>query len=104
MKGNMNTLTETNVRLFASARGWIESEALRGLRMGEVLNLKTKDVNLDQGVLTIVGAKFGKTRPVPIHASTQKVLVKIRAPGTGGAPEGSGTGWGGRRRGWESRE
>src|SRR5215831_2632957 len=31
MKGNMNTLTETNVRLFASARSWIEGEALRQL-------------------------------------------------------------------------
>lgn len=50
--------------------------AVTGLRMGEVLNLKTKDVNLDQGVLTIVGAKFGKTRLVPIHVSTQKVLIK----------------------------
>jgi integrase/recombinase XerD len=50
--------------------------AVSGLRMGEVLNLKTKDVNLDQGLLTIVGAKFGKTRLVPIHTSTQKVLAK----------------------------
>ncbi len=31
MKGSMNTLTETNVRLFASARSWIEGEALRQL-------------------------------------------------------------------------
>jgi integrase len=50
--------------------------SVSGLRMGEVLNLKTKDVNLDQGLLTIVGAKFGKTRLVPIHTSTQKVLAK----------------------------
>jgi integrase len=44
--------------------------------MSEVLNLKTKDVDLAQGVLVIVGAKFGKTRLVPIHASTQEVLVQ----------------------------
>jgi len=50
--------------------------AVTGLRLGEVLNLKTKDVDLAQGVLVIVGAKFGKTRLVPIHASTQKVLSK----------------------------
>ena len=31
MKGSMNTLTETNVRLFASAKSWIEGEALRQL-------------------------------------------------------------------------
>src|SRR5215471_2895894 len=31
MKGNMNTITETNVRLFASGKSWIEGEALRQL-------------------------------------------------------------------------
>jgi len=31
MKGSMNTLIETNVRLFASANSWIEGEALRQL-------------------------------------------------------------------------
>src|SRR6516162_2463013 len=31
MKGNMNTVTETNVRLFASANSRIEGEALRQL-------------------------------------------------------------------------
>jgi len=50
--------------------------SVTGLRMGEVLNLKTKDVDLDRAVLVIVGAKFGKTRLVPIHASTQKALTK----------------------------
>ena len=50
--------------------------SVTGLRMGEVLNLKTKDVDLGRGVLVIVGAKFGKTRLVPIHASTQKALTK----------------------------
>ena len=50
--------------------------SVTGLRMGEVLNLRAKDVDLAQGVLVIVGAKFGKTRLVPIHASTQKTLSK----------------------------
>ncbi len=50
--------------------------SVTGLRMSEVLNLKTKDVDLAQGVLVIVGAKFGKTRLVPIHASTQRALAK----------------------------
>src|SRR5215467_4884048 len=31
MKGSMNTLNETNVRLFASAKSWIEGEAVRQL-------------------------------------------------------------------------
>lgn len=50
--------------------------SVTGLRMGEVLNLKTKDMDLNHGVMVIVGAKFGKTRLVPIHASTQKALSK----------------------------
>jgi len=52
--------------------------SVTGLRMSEVLNLRTKDVDLAQGVLVIVGTKFGKTRLVPIHASTQKALAKYR--------------------------
>lgn len=50
--------------------------SVTGLRMSEVLNLRTKDVDLAQGVLVIIGAKFGKTRLVPIHTSTQKALSK----------------------------
>ena len=50
--------------------------SVTGLRMGEVLNLKPKDVDLAEGLLVIVGAKFGKTRLVPIHSSTQKALAK----------------------------
>ena len=46
-----------------------------GLRISEALNLRPEDVDLDQGMLVIVGTKFGKSRWVPIHASTQKVLV-----------------------------
>jgi len=30
-KGNMNILTETQVRLFASSKSWIEGEAVRQL-------------------------------------------------------------------------
>jgi integrase/recombinase XerD len=47
-----------------------------GLRISEALNLRPEDVDLDQGMLVIVGTKFGKSRWVPIHASTQKVLVQ----------------------------
>lgn len=45
-----------------------------GMRLSEVLNLQSVDVDLVAGVLTVRGAKFGKSRLVPIHASTQKVL------------------------------
>ena len=45
-----------------------------GLRISEALNLHTEDVDLSQGILGIRRTKFDKSRWVPIHASTQKVL------------------------------
>jgi integrase/recombinase XerD len=45
-----------------------------GMRLSEALNLRSVDVDLAAGVLTVRGAKFGKSRLVPIHASTQKVF------------------------------
>jgi integrase len=49
--------------------------AVTGLRLGEALNLRTEDLDRSEGLLTIRGAKFGKSRLVPLHASTQKVLA-----------------------------
>jgi len=45
-----------------------------GMRLGEALNLRPENVDLLAGVLTVRGAKFGKSRLVPIHASTQRVF------------------------------
>jgi integrase len=50
-----------------------------GLRPGEVRNLELQDVDLKAAVLTIRGAKFGKTRLVPLHTSTCKVLANYIA-------------------------
>jgi integrase/recombinase XerD len=50
-----------------------------GLRIGEARNLELQDVDLKAAVLTIRGAKFGKTRLVPVHASTCKVLANYIA-------------------------
>jgi integrase len=50
--------------------------SVTGLRLGEVLNLKVGDVDLAQGILMIVGTKFGKSRLVPIRRSTQKELAR----------------------------
>jgi len=49
--------------------------SVSGLRLGEARNLKLQDVDLTAAVLTVRGAKFGKTRLVPLHASTCKVLA-----------------------------
>jgi integrase/recombinase XerD len=49
--------------------------SVSGLRVSEAQNLELKDVDLRAGVLTIRGAKFGKSRLVPVHASTRGVLA-----------------------------
>lgn len=49
--------------------------SVTGLRISEALNLKIEDVDLIEAVLTIRGAKFGKSRLVPLHTSTKKVLA-----------------------------
>jgi integrase/recombinase XerD len=49
--------------------------AVTGLRIGEALNLRAGDVDWTEGILTIRGAKFGKSRLVPLHSSSCKVLA-----------------------------
>jgi len=48
--------------------------AVSGLRLSEAINLQPQDVDCSEGVLTIRGAKFGKSRLVPLHPSTCAVL------------------------------
>ena len=48
--------------------------AVTGLRTNEALRLERDDVDLHEGVLTVRETKFGKSRWVPIHRSTQRVL------------------------------
>jgi integrase len=53
--------------------------ATTGLRIGEAVNLKQADVNLSDGIVTIRGTKFGKSRIVPVHSSTQSALARYAA-------------------------
>jgi integrase/recombinase XerD len=48
--------------------------AATGIRMSEGLALDRSDVDHDEGILTIRRTKFGKSRIVPLHASTRAVL------------------------------
>lgn len=48
--------------------------AATGLRIGEALRLDRNDVDLSEGVLTIRDSKFGKSREVPLHATTIEAL------------------------------
>ena len=49
--------------------------AVAGLRHAEALHLCRKDVDLDEGILTIRETKFGKSRFVPLHPTTIDVLT-----------------------------
>lgn len=53
--------------------------SVTGLRTGEALNLRLADVDLHAAVLTIRGAKCGKDRLVPLHASTCQVVAQYLA-------------------------
>jgi integrase len=49
--------------------------AVTGLRISEALSLLRTDVDLQEALLTVRHTKFDKSRLVPIHASSQQVLV-----------------------------
>lgn len=49
--------------------------AVTGLRIGETLSLDLPDIDLEAGVLAVNGAKFSKSRRVPIHPSTVDALA-----------------------------
>jgi integrase len=53
--------------------------AATGMRMSEGLALDRSDVDLDEGILTVRRTKFGKSRLVPLHASTRKALKSYAA-------------------------
>jgi integrase/recombinase XerD len=75
-------------RLMAATRGLHSKTGLRpwtystllgllsvtGLRTSEALGLNRDDVDLRQAVLTIRGAKFNKTRLIPVHSTTRDAL------------------------------
>lgn len=48
--------------------------AVTGMRCKEPLQIDRDDVDWGNGVLTIRGTKFGKSRYVPIHSTTQDAL------------------------------
>jgi integrase/recombinase XerD len=53
--------------------------SVTGLRISEALHLRYEDVDLAEGILAVRGTKFGKSRFVPIHPSTQRVLCDYAA-------------------------
>lgn len=53
--------------------------SVTGMRISEAINLRTDAVDLDEGILTVRGAKFGKSRLVPLHATTCDALRDYKA-------------------------
>jgi integrase len=50
--------------------------SITGMRISEPINLDWEDVDLAQGILTARQSKFGRSRLVPVHPTTQNVLCK----------------------------
>lgn len=50
--------------------------AVTGMRVAESVNLNREDVDLKEGVLTVHETKFRKSRLVPLHPSTTKMLQR----------------------------
>lgn len=48
--------------------------AVTGMRTGEALALSRDSVDLEQGIITICESKFRKSRKIPVHISTIKIL------------------------------
>jgi integrase len=48
--------------------------AVTGLRISEALNLRVTDVDWTERILTIRHSKFGKSRLIPLHGSSIKIL------------------------------
>lgn len=53
---------------------WVQLLAVTGMRVGEAIRLDRKEVDFDDGVLSIWMSKFGKSRELPLHASTVDAL------------------------------
>lgn len=47
-----------------------------GLRPSEAMSLNDKDVDLNDGILSVRDSKFGKSRFVPVHESTRQALKR----------------------------
>jgi integrase len=50
--------------------------AATGMRVGEAIRLERRDMDWEEGVLTIRDSKFGKSRELPLHPSTTDALER----------------------------
>jgi integrase len=48
--------------------------AVTGMRVSEAVNLRSDDIDWQEGFITVRDTKFGKSRRVPVHHSTLQIL------------------------------
>lgn len=60
-----------------------------GLRRAETVRLRICDVDLGEGILTVLDSKFGKDRLIPLHPEFQKQLKDYAAKELQGITEGN---------------
>jgi len=53
--------------------------SVSSMRVGEACKLELQDIDLKAAVMTVRGAKFGKSRLLPLHTSTSNVLADYLA-------------------------
>jgi integrase len=63
----------------ATYRTLIGLLAITGMRAGEAIRLDQSDADLQAGLLTIRESKFGKSRQLPLHATTVAALAGYAA-------------------------
>lgn len=68
---NLRSPTGLRASTFSTLFGLL---ATTGMRVGEAIALDSDDIDLVQGLLTVRRGKFGKSRLVPLHPSTQAML------------------------------
>ena len=56
---------------YATALGWL---AVTGMRISELVALENDDIDRTDGLLTLRQTKFGKSRCLPRHPTTQQAL------------------------------
>ena len=69
--GQLYSPTGLRARTYETALGLL---AVTGMRIGELVKLDNEDVDLAHGQLTIRDAKFGQSRWLPLHPTTQQAL------------------------------
>ena len=80
-EGDIETLMALALRMIrtpfraATIETLIGLLAVTGMRVGEALRLERSDVRWDDAVIVVRDSKFGKSRLVPLHASTVEAMA-----------------------------